>query len=159
MIDSLAMVIWSLFVGSFLDKFKQSTTVIMSLNVGSDILLSIVQLLLIYFYDSSPYYLLIASSSAWFSGSIMAFNSAAYRYITVNTEEQFRAIKFVILEIIFVIGIDFWLPNKNAAIFFDIKFKKSIIGYFYRCIFLNISRWTISLRSDLKLILNSITNL
>ncbi|KAI2807839.1 hypothetical protein BLOT_005779 [Blomia tropicalis] len=107
MIDSLAMVIWSLFVGSFLDKFKQSTTVIMSLNVGSDILLSIVQLLLIYFYDSSPYYLLIASSSAWFSGSIMAFNSAAYRYITVNTEEQFRAIKFVILEIIFVIDVSF----------------------------------------------------
>ncbi|KAH9398236.1 hypothetical protein TYRP_019246 [Tyrophagus putrescentiae] len=72
-IESVAMISWSLFVGSFLDRFSGGTFVIMSINLF-----------------------------VWFSGGIMSFNATAYRYITITTPEQQRTIKFVILEIIFV---------------------------------------------------------
>ncbi len=55
-------------------------------------------------FSLGVFYILFASISVWFSGGIMSFNATAYRYITITTPEQQRTIKFVILEIIFVVG-------------------------------------------------------
>lgn len=48
------MIAWSLFVGSFLDRFSGGTFVIMSINLFGDLIQAAVYLLLIfYFYETS----------------------------------------------------------------------------------------------------------
>ncbi len=47
---------------------------------------------------------MIASLSIWLSGGMMSFGSTAGLYITSNSGEKSRAMKFVILEIIIVLG-------------------------------------------------------
>ncbi|KAH9398144.1 hypothetical protein TYRP_019150, partial [Tyrophagus putrescentiae] len=99
------MVLLSLFVGSFLDNHPSATFIVMFINVLGDIYSIAVYLLLVHFFDTSPYLLLTASLYVWFTGGTMAFSTTAYRYITLTTDEKSRALRFVVLEIIFVIGL------------------------------------------------------
>lgn len=48
--------------------------------------------------------MLIGSVSMYFTGGLVSLKTAAFRYVTINTEESVRTIKFVILQILFVLG-------------------------------------------------------
>ena len=48
---------------------------------------------------------MIASLSISFTGGMISLLTSAYRYITLNTNEETRSLKFVALEIIYIIGL------------------------------------------------------
>lgn len=98
------MLVWSMFVGSFLDKFPGGTNIILFLNLLGSTFTLAVYILNMYAYEISPYYLLIGSLSVSFTGGMISLLTSAYRYITLTTNELNRSIKFVTLEIIYIIG-------------------------------------------------------
>ncbi|KAH9396179.1 hypothetical protein TYRP_019931, partial [Tyrophagus putrescentiae] len=104
LVETIPILFWSLFLGPFLDAYPNATYLIFLVNIFGDCFASIVNLVLIYFYNTSPYLHLIASLSIWLSGGMMSFGSTAGLYITSNSGEKSRAMKFVILEIIIVLG-------------------------------------------------------
>lgn len=61
--------------------------------------------------------------SIWFSGGMMSFGSTAGLYITSNSGEKSRAIKFVVLEILIVLGKTFKTAN------FICLFNNQFAGY------------------------------
>ena len=58
-IDSFGMVIWSLFVGSFLDKFSGGTILILALNIAGDLFSTFVFLIGTGVYYSSTKWLFL----------------------------------------------------------------------------------------------------
>ncbi|KAI2806544.1 hypothetical protein BLOT_008501 [Blomia tropicalis] len=105
LIECLPMFVWSMFVGSFLDQSPNGTSIILALNIVGNVFSLLIHILNMFVYESSPYYMIIASLSITFTGGIISLLTTTYRYITINTEEKSRNLKFVVLEIIYVIGI------------------------------------------------------
>lgn len=104
-LECIPMFIWSMFVGSFLDKFPGGTNIILFLNLIGSTFTLVVYILNMYAYEISPYYLLIGSLSISFTGGMISLLTSAYRYITLSTNETNRSLKFVTLEIIYIIGV------------------------------------------------------
>lgn len=53
LIETTPIIIWSLFLGPFLDSFASATYLIMFLNLAGDICSSVINLALVYFFDTS----------------------------------------------------------------------------------------------------------
>ena len=120
-----------MFVGSFLDNFPGGTSIILLLNILGSTFSMVVYIFNMYAYEWSklsfnkskfqkidlinpegPYYLLIASLSISLTGGMTSLLTSAYRYITLNTNESNRSIKFLTLEIVYIIGkhLDYFIP-------------------------------------------------
>lgn len=104
LVETLPLILWSLLLGPFLDTYPNSTFVIFFISILGDVLAALGNLANVYFYLSSPYLILLSSVSIWLTGGNMSFTTTAIMFITANSRESSRGIKFVLMEVIIVIG-------------------------------------------------------
>lgn len=103
-LETVPIVLWSLFLGPFLDKYPSGAYIILFINAIGDSFISISNILLVQLFDTSANYLIIPSAINFLTGGFQTFTTIAGLYITMNTAEKDRALKFVILEIIIILG-------------------------------------------------------
>lgn len=82
----------------------------MALTILSDALSMAVYLGATWAFHSTPYILLLGSGCIWLSGGSVAFITMALQYLTKRTSEETRMGRFVLLQIIIVIG----RPRSNS---------------------------------------------
>lgn len=98
------MLVWSLFVGSFLDNYRGGTKLLFSISIVGSLLAGTIYLLNEAFFIWSPYYLLLGSATYWITGGQASYMTVTYRYIVVNSSEKFRPLKFMLLQVSVVTG-------------------------------------------------------
>lgn len=98
------MFAWSLFVGSFLDRFPNATKILFIWMNIIQIFEYIFNIANAYYFELSPYYLLLVNLTVCLTGGMTTFLSAINRCIVVNSSHKFHAIYFTILHVILVIG-------------------------------------------------------
>ncbi|KAJ6220727.1 hypothetical protein RDWZM_006539 [Blomia tropicalis] len=102
--ESIPVVIWSLFLGSFLDNYIGGTRLILLIGIVGDLISAFTLAINIYFFHWSTYLILIFFSLYWFTGGLGALITASYRSIVITTNEQFRPLKFIFFGISMTIG-------------------------------------------------------
>ncbi len=126
--NTLPAVIWSLLIGSWTDKYIHGRKILLCLSSISGIITSLLHILnaiffkwsnsynfcldncfqsiifmhLLYFKD--PYYLLLNSIPNSLTGGFMATLMAVYSYVSVNTPENSRSIRYAFVEFSFFLG-------------------------------------------------------
>ncbi|KAH7636680.1 hypothetical protein HUG17_6886 [Dermatophagoides farinae] len=104
LIKTLPMFAWSLFVGSFLDRFPNATKILFIWMNIIQIFEYIFNIANAYYFELSPYYLLLVNLTVCLTGGMTTFLAAINRCIVVNSSPEFHAIYFTILHVILVIA-------------------------------------------------------
>lgn len=102
--ECVPVLVWSLFVGSFLDNYRGGTRLHFSISIVGSLLAGTVYLLNEAFFIWSPYYLLLGSATYWITGGQASYMTVTYRYIVVNSTEKFRPLKFMLFQFAIVTG-------------------------------------------------------
>lgn len=99
------MIIWSFFIGSILDRYRQSTKWIFIWITIVNVLMQAFLLVNVYYYQLNPYYLLLANLTHVLHGGGITFVATTNRYIIINTDVQYRTFRFIIYVIALVAGL------------------------------------------------------
>lgn len=83
-IETTGLVVWSFFVGSYLDANPNGTRLLLSLVLTTNSLAYIYYLVNVFDFGLDAYFLLLGSLSTWASGGTITFFTTAYRYIVVH---------------------------------------------------------------------------
>ncbi|KAH9528385.1 hypothetical protein DERF_002338 [Dermatophagoides farinae] len=104
-IQAIPMFIWSLFFGSFLDRQTGATRMIFAWMNIIGVLTTAFYLINIFNFSIDPYYLLLAGISTCLTGSMATFLTVTHRYIIINTDPEYRTIRFTIFQISLLMAI------------------------------------------------------
>ncbi|KAF7491988.1 hypothetical protein SSS_06768 [Sarcoptes scabiei] len=105
LMQAIPMIVWSFFLGSFIDQHPKTIRYIVAwINLIGFVTVLLI-LLEAYFINLNPYFLLLNGLLFGLTGSISTVLTVINQYIILNTEEEFRSIRFIILQISLVIGL------------------------------------------------------
>ncbi|CAG2176881.1 unnamed protein product, partial [Oppiella nova] len=104
-ISTIPCTIWSLFIGSWSDKYIQGRKIIMVFGCIGAILESVFLIINAAAFHTDVYLMLLCFLPSALFGGIVATLMSTYAYCSANSDPTKRAIRFACLEV------SFWLPQ------------------------------------------------
>ena len=71
-----------------------------------------------------PYYLLLTGITAYLTGGMATFLTVTHRFMIINTDPDYRSLRFTVFQIYLVVGRD--------ALFFEYHRKTNVMFFLFR---------------------------
>ncbi|CAG2119622.1 unnamed protein product [Medioppia subpectinata] len=104
-ISTIPCTVWSLFIGSWSDKYIHGRKIIMLFGCIGAILESMALIINAVAFDTDVYLSLFSFLPSALFGGVVATLMSTYAYCSANSDQRTRAIRFACLEVCF------WLPQ------------------------------------------------
>ncbi|UXI18814.1 lipopolysaccharide-induced tumor necrosis factor-alpha factor [Sarcoptes scabiei] len=128
LLRSIPLFLWSLFFGSFLDRFPSATKFIFVWLNLIEIFVIAFYALNVIFFDLNPFYLLLANLSIFITGDITSIFVGFNRFVILNTTEPNRYIRFTFFQISMIIAPSIGIFLGGHCLWFETG-KKQLRNY------------------------------